>query len=426
MKNLPFKLKLFLFSSYAFTIASLFLFFQYKLLPLKVTSIENILFFSILIILTETFTFYFKNISFSTSFAVQLAVFILFGPLTTIVITILGFSFRILKANGKYKHIFNTPYFGTLSNYCNFIIIILYGSFFYKIFGGEIPIGIIGSITKNLIPLIAFCIAFYVINVLIISILYSIMSNKSFIYCFISNIKLGILNIIIMAPFGLAVVLIFGTYTYMGVLLFIFPIVLARYTFSLYIEAKSKYVETIDVLMHAMEARDPYTQGHTKRVGELASTIAAELKYNQWKTDELYMAALLHDVGKMGIEDSILKKPGKLTEEEFMKIKSHPEIGDNILKDIKDSEKIRFIVRHHHERYDGTGYPDKKKPEELNLDVYIIQLADCIDAMSTDRPYRNALTEVQVLNEVKNNRGTQFHPDVVDAYLRINEKRKKR
>jgi putative nucleotidyltransferase with HDIG domain len=177
--------------------------------------------------------------------------------------------------------------------------------------------------------------------------------------------------------------------------------------------------------MHAMEARDKYTQGHTKRVGELASTIAAELKYNQWKIDEIYMAALLHDVGKIGIEDSILNKPGKLTEEEFMKIKSHPEIGYNILKDIKDSEKVRFIVRHHHERYDGNGYPDKKKADELNLDVFIIQLADSIDAMSTDRPYRKALTEEQILNEIKNNKGSQFHPDVVDAYLKVNEKQRK-
>jgi len=208
-------------------------------------------------------------------------------------------------------------------------------------------------------------------------------------------------------------------------MLFLFPILLARYTFSLYIEAKSKYVETVDVLMRAMEARDKYTEGHTKRVGELAKLIATELKYNQWKIDELYMAALLHDVGKIGIDDAILNKPGKLTDEEFNIIKTHPEIGYNIIKDLKDSEKINFIVRYHHERYDGKGYPEGKKPEELNLDVFIIQLADSIDAMATDRPYRRALAEDDIIKEVKANSGSQFHPQVVEAYLSVKEKQTK-
>ena len=428
MKNLPLKAKLLFISVYLITVVSLFVFIAYKFVPFKVTSIVSVLFFSILIAFTETFTVNVKDISFSTSFAIQLAAFILFGPLTTILITVIGFSFRILKVNGGYKHILNTPFYGTLFNYCNFTLIILYGNLFYKILGGDISARstTIENITKNLIPLVGFCIAFYLLNILIISILYSIMAKKNIIYCFMNNLKLGILNIIIVAPFGITVAIIFDKYHYLGTLLFIFPIILARYTFSLYIEAKSKYVQTIDVLMRAMEARDKYTQGHTKRVGELSSIIAVELKYNQWKIDELYMAALLHDVGKIGIEDSILNKPGKLTEEEFTKIKSHPEIGYNILKDIKDSEKIRFIVRYHHERYDGNGYPDKKKAEELNLDVFIIQLADSVDAMSTDRPYRKALTEEQILKEVKDNRGSQFHPNVVDAYLKIIKKQSKK
>jgi len=257
------------------------------------------------------------------------------------------------------------------------------------------------------------------------SILFSIQTNKNMFFCFINNIKLAFLNIIIMAPFGIILRYLFITNSYTGVMFFFFLILLARYTFSLYIESKSKYIDTIDVLMHAMEARDKYTQGHTKRVGELAKQIAVELKYNQWKIDELYLAALLHDVGKIGIDDAILNKPGKLTVEEFNIIKTHPEIGYNIIKDLKDSEKINFIVRYHHERYDGKGYPAGKKPEELNLDVFIIQLADSIDAMATDRPYRKALAEEQIISEVKTNSGTQFHPQVVEAYLRISEKQMK-
>ena len=137
------------------------------------------------------------------------------------------------------------------------------------------------------------------------------------------------------------------------------------------------------------------------------------------------MAALLHDVGKIGIDDQILNKPGKLTVEEFDTIKTHPQIGYNILKDIKNLENILPIVHYHHERYDGKGYPDGKKAEELSLDVFIVQLADSIDAMSTDRPYRKALHPDVVIEEVKKHSGTQFHPKVVEAYFKMLEKQKK-
>ena len=422
MKSLPVKLKIFLGSIYVLTIASLLIFVSCNYVSLEMTTIKNILFFSALIAITETFSVGYKNISFSTSFSIQLATFILFGPLVTIIVTVVGFSFRILKANNVYKHIFNTPWYGTLFNYCSFTLIILYANLIYRFLGGEV---LINNLNSSIGPVILFCFSFFFINCLIMSILFSIQTNKNMFFCFINNIKLAFLNIIIMAPFGIILRYLFITNSYTGVMFFFFLILLARYTFSLYIESKSKYIDTIDVLMHAMEARDKYTQGHTKRVGELAKQIAVELKYNQWKIDELYLAALLHDVGKIGIDDAILNKPGKLTVEEFNIIKTHPEIGYNIIKDLKDSEKINFIVRYHHERYDGKGYPAGKKPEELNLDVFIIQLADSIDAMATDRPYRKALAEEQIISEVKTNSGTQFHPQVVEAYLRISEKQMK-
>lgn len=419
MKSLPVKLKIFLCSIYFITVVSLLIFVSNNYVSLVTTSIQNILFFSALIAITETFCVVYKDLSFSTSFSIQLAVFILYGPLVTIIVTIIGFSLRVLKVNNTYKHIFNTPWYGSLFNFCSFTIIILYANLIYKVLGGGPSEK---NVTGSVIPLILFCCSFFIINCLIMSILYSIRTNKNMLFCFVNNIKLTFLNIIIMAPFGIILSFLFVTYSYTGVILFFFLVLLARYTFSLYIEAKSKYIETIDVLMHAMEARDKYTEGHTKRVGELAKLIATELKYNTWKIDELYMAALLHDVGKIGIDDAVLNKPGKLTEEEFNIIKSHPEIGYNIIKDLKNSEKINFIVRHHHERYDGKGYPGGKKPEELNIDVFIIQLADSIDAMATDRPYRKALSDEEIINEVKTNSGSQFHPQVVDAYLRIPEK----
>jgi putative nucleotidyltransferase with HDIG domain len=227
------------------------------------------------------------------------------------------------------------------------------------------------------------------------------MTNKDIFYVFIGNIRLMILNILVMGPFGIMFAYVFNEFAYGGVIIVLVPIVLTKYTFSLYIQSKSQYVETVDALMLAMEARDKYTEGHSQRVAELSTSIAKELKYNDWKIEQLNMAALLHDVGKIGIDDQILNKPGKLTVEEYDIIKTHPLIGYNILKDIKNLQDILLIVRNHHERYDGKGYPDGKRPEELSIDVFIVQLADSIDAMSTDRPYRKALDHEMVIEEVR-------------------------
>jgi putative nucleotidyltransferase with HDIG domain len=364
----------------------------------------------------------YRNIAVSASFAIHLATVILFKPFAAILIFILGFSLRVIKVNGKYIHILNTPIYKTLYNYCVFSIPILYGGLTYTILGGTFRTN---NLWNELYLIVSFCIVYFVLNTFITSVLFSFISNKNIFYFFASNAKLGLLTSIAIAPLGIILTYVFNKYNFVGVLLIFFPIVLARYTFSLYIQSKTQYVQTVDTLMHAMEARDKYTEGHSQRVAEITAMIAKELKYTDTQIEKLHMASLLHDVGKIGIDDNILNKPGRLTSEEYEIIKSHPEIGYNILKDIKNLEAILFIVRNHHERYDGMGYPDGKTADELSLDVFIVQLADTIDAMATDRPYRKALTDQEVIDEIIKYSGTQFHPKVVQAYLNILEKQKK-
>ncbi len=422
MKKLPSNLKLYLLTTYVLTFISFFIFFRIEYLNFFQMRLDTFLFFIFLTALTESFTVTYRNISFSTSFAITVASFILFGASNATIILVLGFAFRVLKNNDEYKHIFNTPFYGTVFNLCSLILPIIYGNYFYKLVGGT---NYNGKLDNNLLPIVVFGIVFYMVNTFIISIVFSMTTKKSIIYSFLGNFKLVLLNTFAMTPFGILLAYIFNLYRYFGVILVIFPIVLARYTFSLYIQSKSQYVETVDALMLAMEARDKYTEGHSKRVAEISISIAKELKYSEWKIEQLNMAALLHDVGKIGINDQILNKPGKLTKEEFDTKKKHPQIGYNILKDIKSSESILPIVHYHHERYDGKGYPDGKNFEELSLDVFIVQLADSIDAMSTDRPYRKALHPDDVTREVKKYSGTQFHPKVVEAYFKVLEKQKK-
>lgn len=422
MNKLPWKLKIFFMSIYIITLIVLYSFIAKTTFNFSIDNYWNVFFFIMLTAFTESCTVIFRDMSFSTSFAVELACYVLYGPYITLLVIILGFSIRVLKVKNGYKHIFNTPFYGTAFNYCILVLGILCSNYVYLLFEGTFAID---KLSSNIFQIILFCIVFFIIDTTIISILSALMTNKNIIYVFIGNMRLVILNILVMAPFGVILAYVFNLYRYGGVILVLVPIVLTKYTFSLYIQTKSQYIQTVDALMLAMEARDKYTEGHSKRVAEISASIAKELKYNDWKIENLNMAALLHDVGKIGIDDEILNKPGKLTSEEYDTIKTHPLIGYNILKDIKNLQNILPIVRNHHERYDGTGYPDAKKSEDLSLDVFIIQLADSIDAMSTDRPYRKALQPDVIIDEVKKHSGTQFHPKVVQAYFKVLEKQKK-
>lgn len=422
MKELNLKLRVFLFTLYIFTATSAFFLYHNNLFVIPYLNYVEVLFFAVLLAIAESFRIVYKGMAISTSLAILIASFILFGPFGGSIIIVLGFSLRFKKVEGKHQNIFNDPLYKTLFNYCIQIIPMLYGGVIYKKFGGNFNID---SLWDNFYIVAIFSIVYLLLNTLFISILFSLLNNKNPLYFFFSNVRLSLLNSIVMTPFGVMLAFVFKSYGYLGVLVVVFLIVLVRYTFYLYLELKSQYVETVDTLMHAMEARDKYTEGHSKRVAEISTLIAKELRYNDMKVERLHMASLLHDVGKIGIDDSILNKPGKLTQEEYEIIKSHPEIGYNILKDIKNLQDILPIIRSHHERYDGKGYPDEKQPEELNLDVFIVQLADTIDAMTTDRPYRKALTDEEVINEITKYSGTQFHPKVVQAYLNILEKQKK-
>jgi HD-GYP domain-containing protein (c-di-GMP phosphodiesterase class II) len=185
---------------------------------------------------------------------------------------------------------------------------------------------------------------------------------------------------------------------------------------------KRLFLQMITALVSSIEAKDKCTRGHTDRVMRYALAIAQYLKkqpdIDKTKfNDELKVSALLHDVGKIGIPENILNKPGALTAEEFEVIRRHPLIGEDILKNIDDLDTVRMGVKYHHERCDGKGYPYGLHGEDIPLIASIICLADAYDAMTSDRPYRKALTHDQAVREIKDNKGKQFSFVVVDAFL---------
>lgn len=415
MKGMQSKQKYFFLCIYFLTI-TLFIGSLIKgYITVEINDYSTILFFILVTGLTESITLCFSGISFSTTFAITLATYILLGSFQSGIILFFGFLIRVIKiSEDEYKHIFNTPLYGTLFNCSMYTGVLIIANYLYiKVV--KVDSGTIGSI----VAIIIFSAGYLISNKLTIAILMHLRSSKSILYCFMTDIKLTMLNYAIMIPFGILFAEAFKRYSYWGIIIPLFPILLVKYTFTYYAEAESQFTQTVETLMNAMEARDKYTQGHSHRVAEIACVLAKQLDYNQFKVEKLRIAAMLHDVGKIGVSDNILNKPGKLTDEEFITIKSHPTIGEGIIKDIKKLQYILPMVKHHHERYDGKGYPDGKGGSELHLDVYIIQLADTIDAMATDRPYRKGLPKEIIIEEISKYAGTQFHPKVAEAYLEI-------
>lgn len=189
-------------------------------------------------------------------------------------------------------------------------------------------------------------------------------------------------------------------------------------------EAYSKlnlsYKSTVLSLSKAIDARDTYTAGHSERVTKISLKIGQALNLSSDELNILEIAALFHDVGKIGIPDKVLNKPGKLTNEEFNQIKEHPSIGVDILKTIEFLDKTFPIILHHHEKYNGSGYPSGISGETIPLESRIICVADSYDAMTSDRPYRKGLPPTVAVDELIKFKGIQFDSIIVEAFLKIN------
>jgi putative nucleotidyltransferase with HDIG domain len=177
-------------------------------------------------------------------------------------------------------------------------------------------------------------------------------------------------------------------------------------------------VDSLKALVISIEARDPYTRDHSERVTGYALQIAQVLNLSEEDRDAIKFGGYLHDIGKIGIRDGILLKPGRLTDEEMADIRQHPVIGDNILKPLMFFPKERALVRYHHEHFDGMGYPDGLSGEQIPFIARILAVADAYDAMTSTRPYRKALTHGQAKEEILRCTGHQFDPKVVEAFLK--------
>jgi len=180
--------------------------------------------------------------------------------------------------------------------------------------------------------------------------------------------------------------------------------------------------EIIKYLLISLGIKDPYTLNHCLKVSKYACIIGKHIGLSEEKCDELKLAGILHDIGKIGISVDILQKPSKLTREEYGVIKEHPVIGYKMLKNFDFSNTMIYAIKYHHKRYDLRGYPYKICADSLPIEVSIIGVADAFDAMTTNRVYKKAMTLERALDELINNKGTQFHPEIVDAMADIHNR----
>jgi hypothetical protein len=278
-----------------------------------------------------------------------------------------------------------------------------------------------GSLLDNnshFLPYVVAVACFLLVNRTAVSIVVALASSKNFPRIWVEAILSTVVYDVLSLPFAWVFASVYAGMGFLGAIILAIPLLGLRELYKKNEELNKANQELLELMVAAIEARDPYTSGHSRRVSENARLIAQTIGLKEKEVERTAIAALLHDVGK--IHESfapILQKPGKLTPEEHAIMQTHPVKSAELVGMVSQLSDLIAPVRHHHENWDGTGYPDRKKAEEIPLISRIIMFADTIDAMTTDRPYRRALDEAAVRRELLKWRGRQFDPTICDAVL---------
>lgn len=278
------------------------------------------------------------------------------------------------------------------------------------------------SFPSGVVPFVMAACIYTFTNAIIATGWWTLHAGQSFWTIWRSNIKWGLPNMMALVPVAMVMVLAAQQGGPWLLILFYLPIMVSKYSLDKYVELRSAYREMATALSNAIDARDAYTRGHSERVAEYAAMLAEQLKIPDDQVDVIRYVGLLHDVGKVGIRDAVMKKPGIYTLDEYEEMKNHAKIGADMLEGMKFLGKGQIWVRHHHERWDGKGFPAGISGEEIPLEARILACVDSFDAMTTDRPYKSKMDLGAAKQELVRCSGTQFDPKVVDAMLKVVEK----
>ncbi|MBS4008734.1 MAG: HD-GYP domain-containing protein [Clostridium sp.] len=351
--------------------------------------------------------------SVSVGFATGLAMILLFGP---------GpaawgyFATTLSKRTWEHREALYKPLF----NVAQLTLAAGSAGHVYQFFGG-IPGRL--PLLRDFFPILMSILSFSFVNFVLVMGIFFLTQRKSFLNVWFIVFRWVIPNYLAVAPLGILIAVIYASMGIPAVFLLMIPLMLARHTFILYMEMRNQYISTIKALTKAIDAKDHYTHGHSERVAEYAVAIATELKLSEDFQEKLEYLALMHDIGKISIPEVILNKPSRLSNSEFALIRTHPEVGAEIIKNIKLIGEYADIVRHHHERIDGSGYPYGITGENISLGARIMSVADAFDAMTSARIYSTPKSKQEAVAELERCCNTQFCQDVVKAFVKVLRKR---
>lgn len=346
------------------------------------------------------------------SFLSILATVMVLGPEAAVVMVFFTTPLEIIPTeDGKgHYHILNTPPVKTLFNIGNRNISFYAGGLAYYAAGG-VP-GEIGL--PGILPAVVACFACSLaLNGLILTAFFHLEGMCRMNPAIFQMLWGMVPSIFYTIPMGYFISFLLlqdaGPWLTM---LFMFPLLLARFSFKLYLDSQHQHINIIRTLAAAIDAKDHYTRGHSQRVSAYAVRIARRMGLSSKRVDRLQLAALFHDIGKIAVPDDILNKKGCLTPEECARIHEHPRDGVRILQNMDSYKELYPYILHHHEYYNGGGYPEGTSGDALPVDIYILSAADAYDAITSDRPYRKGMTPQKAAEIMREGAGRQFHPEV--------------
>ncbi len=351
-----------------------------------------------------------KTGSVSVNFGISLASLIIFGPPTAIIVTFISiFNIReFSKRMPYYRHLFNAG---------QYLIAMGVASLVFDLFYKVDPNNFFDARNIGFILMAAYI--FFFLNTMLTAGAISLSEGISLGNVWVFNYAWLIPFQLFLAAMAIAIAFLYVEFNPFTLLFTSLPLMIAQYTYLLRVKERRALLASILQIVKIVEAKDPYTAGHSVRVAEYSEKIARKLKMNEYDIELLVNLANLHDLGKIQVDLSVLNKPGSFNKADWEEVKKHPRVGYNIVKEITFLQSEATAILHHHERVDGKGYPNGLKSEELSPFAKILIAADSYDAMTTDRPYRKALTNKQAIKELKNNSGTQFDPKTAQTMIEI-------
>ncbi len=347
----------------------------------------------------------------SVDLPILVAVAIIFGPFY-------GFWVGLLATWTRRELNREIRWPSTLFNHAQFAIIGWTSGYAFLWLHGDVRAH---TLVSNTVPLIVTVALAFILNVGFVISAIALRKHRSLQEIFRVYYKSMIPSFLLMLPVAFLMAGLYKTLGIWGELVFFLPLAGIRWTVVLVKALRQAYFNTIRVMLATLDAKDPYTYGHSMRVGHYGMLLAQHLEMPDDQVEGVRFAGMLHDIGKMGTPEHILNKPGRLNMDEILIMQRHPIVGSAILAQIQLQGCAAKGVLHHHERWDGTGYPDNLRGEEIPIETRIISVVDAYDAMTSDRPYRRAMPHEAAIAEIRAGAGIQFDPAIVEKFLEIAE-----